>query len=333
MIKQINFDEALKLKNTLLIDTRTPKEFLEDNIPGAVNYPLFSDEERIIIGTLYKKDETKAYKEGITIYNNKVIQFIESFKKLDKNKTIIVYCWRGGMRSKTIAELITNLGYDVYQLNGGYKSFRKYIRDFFDEYTPPFKFIVLQGYAGCGKTDILQKIKPSIDLEGLAQHRSSIFGAIGLKPVSQKRFESRLWVQLTNLNDEKKVFIEGEARKIGDVYLPQKIFDKMRSSETILITTNMKNRTKRIIDEYFTHNADEFLKEKIKTLREAISTKTVEKLLEHMNKKEYEPVTEYLLKEYYDPKYTYFFKEQKYSEIIDYENIQDAIIKLQEKTK
>lgn len=328
-MKQINIQNALKEKNKLIIDTRTPKEFEKDNIPDSVNYPIFSDEERAKIGTLYKKDKTKAYQEGITTYNNKIIHFIESFKKLDKNKKIIVYCWRGGMRSKTIAELISNLGYDTYQLEGGYKSFREYIRDFFEEYTPPFKLIVLQGYAGCGKTDILKKIRPSIDLEGIAQHRSSIFGAIGLKPISQKRFESRLWKKLIDLEKETAVFIEGEARKIGDVYIPKKIFDAIQKAKTIFITTNIKNRTKRIVKEYFTHSADEFIKEKIKTLKEQISKKEVEKLLECMDEKKYEKVSEYLLTEYYDPKYDYFFKDRKYAAKINYETITDAIDKIE----
>lgn len=328
MINTISVEKALELKDTIFVDTRTPDEFDIDNIPQSINIPLFSNEERIIVGTLYNKDQIKAYQEGIQIYNKKIMDIIKEFKKLDKNKKIIIYCWRGGMRSKTITELITSLDLDAYQLTDGYKEFRKLVREDLQEYQPPFKLIVLQGLAGCGKTDLIKQLKPSIDLEGLAHHRSSSFGALGLKPVSQKMFDSRLWEQLNKLKNEKIVFIEGEAKKIGKVTLPNKFFEKMQEAKTIEIISSIENRSKRIVRDYFTHNEDETIKQIILKLKEYLGNKVVIELLDLINNKEYEIVSKILLEKHYDPTYNHALQTQKYASQISSNNISKAITEL-----
>ena len=328
MIKTISIDKALELKEATFIDTRTPKEFEEDNIPESINKPLFSNNERAIVGTLYKNNQSEAYEKGLEIYNQKVLDFIDEFKKLDSTKPIIIYCWRGGMRSKVITEQIVNIGLDAYQLEGGYKSFRKHVMKYFEDYKLKSKLLVLQGLAGNGKTDLLKNINPSIDLEGIAKHRSSLFGAIGLEPVSQKMFESRLWVKLEELKNEKIIFIEGEAKKIGKINMPMLLFDEMQKAVTIKIETQIENRVKRIVKDYFSHEEDELIKKIISSLKVHLSNAKVEELNAFVDKKDYEPVAKYLLEEYYDSRYEHAINEIKFKYTISNDNQATAIEKL-----
>jgi len=330
MVNKITIEEAIKLnqEEIIFIDTRSPKEFEEDNIPGSINIPIFSNEERKIIGTLYKNNQIEAYKEGFAVYNKKISTFLDQFEKFDKSKQIIVYCWRGGMRSKTIADLVETRGFQTLQLEGGYKKFRELIRENLKEYKPPFELIVIQGMAGSGKTDLIKQLEPSIDLEGLAQHRSSLFGALGLKPTSQKMFESRLWYKLQELKNEKTVFIEGEAKKVGDVFVPTKLFEAMEKAKTILIETSIEKRVQIIIRDYFSHEEDEKIKKIINKLKEHLSGKVADELCEFVDKKEYEPVAKTLLVDYYDKQYGHALEEMKYYKNINGDNQNKAIEEL-----
>ncbi len=332
MVKKLTAKEALEMKDAVFIDTRSPKEFAEDNIPHSISSPIFTNEERKVIGTLYRKDQDQAYDLGLGIYQTKVEDFIKKYKEFDSSKPIIVYCWRGGLRSETITKLIESLGHEVYQLEGGYKAFREIIRDELKEYRPPFKLMVLQGLAGCGKTDLIKKIKPSIDLEGLAAHRSSLFGALGLKPQTQKMFESRLWEQLQELKNEKIVFIEGEAKKIGNICVPKYLFEAMEKADTINIQTSLQNRVKRIVRDYFTHEEDAQIKEIIIKLKVQLSNKAVEELCAFVDAKNYEPVAEHLLVNYYDERYDHANKDLKYAGEINNDSV-DLAVKEFEKLK
>ncbi|MCF7798849.1 tRNA 2-selenouridine(34) synthase MnmH [Candidatus Woesearchaeota archaeon] len=332
MVNTIEITEALKLpsEDVVFVDTRSPKEFAEDNIPGAINIPIFSNEERAIIGTLYKNNQVEAYQQGFGIYNSKILDFIEQFKQIPLEKKIIIYCWRGGMRSKTIAELIASKRTNVYQLIGGYKQFRAVVREELKNYEPPFTFIVLQGLAGCGKTDLIKKLFPTINLEGYAHHRSSLFGALGLKPVSQKMFESRLWKKLHELESEKIVFIEGEAKKIGDIFVPEKIYETMQTAPTVNITASITTRSKRIVQDYFTHNEDEEIKKIIMKLKVYLSTKRCEELCALVDEKKYKQLAEALLIEHYDKQYKHALTEQKYIAEICSDNIDAAVKELEQ---
>ena len=324
MNKTINISQALELRDAVFVDTRTPKEFLEDHIPGAINIPIFNNEERAIVGTLYKNNRVKAYQEGFEIYNKKILSFIKSFEQIDKKKRIIVYCWRGGMRSKTIVELLTSLGKDTYQLVDGYKAYRKYVRESLENYKPSFKLIVIQGMAGSGKTDLIRRLKPSIDLEGLAKHRSSVFGAIGLKPVSQKMFETNFLKRIKELEDEKVIFVEGEAKKVGNINLPKKFFEHLQRSTTILIKTSLENRSKRIVRDYFSHNEDEQIKKIITGFKDYLSKKVVDELTHFVDEKEYEAVAKVLLRDYYDKQYSFAFKNQEFASEVNAESTESA---------
>ncbi|MEE9525215.1 MAG: tRNA 2-selenouridine(34) synthase MnmH [Candidatus Woesearchaeota archaeon] len=300
-MQKIKAEKALE-QDAIFIDTRSPAEFSLDHLPNAINLPILDNKERKTVGTLYKKDPEKAIELGYNYYGKKLDKIKDKIRKLPKKK-IIVYCWRGGMRSETITKLVEDLNHNAFQLEGGYKAYRKYMRDFFGRYKPKFKFIVLTGMAGCGKTDLIKKLKPSLDLEGLAQHRSSIFGAIGLKPRTQKAFETLLYVELKKLESAKLVFVEGESKKIGNVFIPANIFNAMEKGIIVKVNCSIKNRAKRIVRDYFTHDEDKKIKELINQLRQHLTNKVVEELLILVDKKEYEKVSKVLLEDYYDLRY------------------------------
>ncbi|MBT4716892.1 tRNA 2-selenouridine(34) synthase MnmH, partial [Candidatus Woesearchaeota archaeon] len=241
----------------------------------------------------------------------------------------VVYCWRGGLRSKTISELTEKLGYEVNQLEGGYKSYRAYMRKWYENYKLPFKFIMLQGLAGCGKTDLLKALHkkgiPIIDLEGLARHRSSLFGAIGLEPREQKAFETELYTKINELSNEKLVFIEGEAHKVGKIFVPNLIFSEMEKSVKIRINCSIENRSERIVKDYFSHGEDEKIKEIIKTLKKYFSNKNYQEMLKCLGEKNYYEVSRILLENYYDPRYGRIVDELKYDRTIDNDDFENCV--------
>ena len=302
-MQKISVEETLELKDKVVIDTRSPVEFEKDRIPGAVNIPILDNEERKIVGTLYKDNPDGAIKVGYEYYNKKLPRMVKEFKKLDKDKKIIIYCWRGGMRSQTMTKLVADLGFNAFLLEGGYRAYRKYIRAQLDNYKPSFTFIVLYGLAGSGKTELIKKLVPSIDLEGLAQHRSSNFGAIGLNPREQKLFESLLFAELKELDKEKFVFVEGESHKVGRVFIPNSIFKAMKRGLAVRVNCSVENRAKQIVKDYFTHGEEDKIREIIVYLKPHLTKKVVDDLLKLMDEKNYEEVSKILLQDYYDSKY------------------------------
>lgn len=324
-MKKIKIKEALGLDDKIFIDTRSPIEFKEDNISGSINLPILDNEERKAVGVLYKKDEKKAIDLGYDYYFKKLSRLKDTVNKISKEKKIIVYCFRGGMRSSTITKLIEDIGYDTFQLEGGYKSYRAYIREYFNNLDLKSNFIVLQGHAGSKKTEIIKKLSPAIDLEGLAMHRSSIFGGLGLSPRKQKMFESVLYVELEKLKDEKIIFIEGESKKIGDIFIPEKLFYAMEKGVYIKIECSMKQRIKQIRKDYFTHDVDDKIISMIISLKKFFSKKSLEKLLELMDKKEYDEVIRILLEEHYDLRYSNIIDKLDYSYTINSDSVKKAV--------
>lgn len=309
----ITYVETLKEKY-IYIDTRTPKEFEEDHIPGAINLPIFSNEERAVIGTLYKKDKDAAFDLGYNYFNDRIIEITNKIEGFDKSDKIIIYCWRGGMRSKAITDVFCTLGYDALQLKGGYKSYREWVRNQFDKMEFP-KLIVIHGLTGSGKTNILKKLKGHIDLEGLAQHRSSIYGAIGLKPRTQKMFESLLLKELMNVG--KIAFIEGESKRVGKIHIPERVFTAMKKGIKVSINVSIEERSKIIVDEYFRFDENEKLKNITMSLKEALGKKAVLELCENLDKGEYFEFTKYLLENYYDPKYNHNLSKMEYDFVLE----------------
>ncbi len=316
-MRTIQIKEALKDKH-FFIDVRTPAEFEESTIPGAINIPLFSNEERAIVGKLYTQvGQEEAMEKGYEFVNEKLPQLLESVRR-HKEKKLIVFCWRGGMRSKSLTMLLESIGFDVKQLEGGHKAYRNYVIEELKNYKPKGKFVVLYGMTGCGKTKMLKQFKNSLDLEGLAQHRSSLFGDIGLKPRSQKMFEILLVKRLEELKDYDYVITEGESRKIGRAIIPESIFKEMQEGIKVKVEASICN-----LIECYSNKEDEKIIEKIKMLSKSLGKKRTEEMLKLFEEKKFEEVARILLEEYYDPLYSHTINKQEYAMTIRPEEIED----------
>ncbi len=320
-MRTVKVKEALE-NDYVLIDVRTPKEFEESTIPGAINIPLFSNEERAIVGRLYTKvGQQEAIEKGYSFVQEKLPNLLEKIKKY-REKKIVIFCWRGGMRSQCFVMLLENLGFNVMQLEGGYRAYRKHVIEELENYKIKAKLVVLYGLTGSGKTKLLKKFKNSLDLEDFAQHRSSLFGDIGLKPRSQKMFESLLLKRLEELKDEKYIITEGESRKIGNVIIPEGIFKQIKEGIKVRVEATMEERIKNLV-ECYSNKEDHKMVEKIKMLSKRMGNKKTEQLLELLEKKKFEEVARILLEEYYDPLYSHTINNQKYSLVIRPENVRE----------
>ncbi len=222
----ISLEQALALrdKGALLVDARSPDEFAEATIPGAINVPILDNEEREEVGTLYKQvGKQQARRRGVQIVAPKIPAMVERVAALqaETSQPVVVFCWRGGMRSLALTQFLELAGVPARQLTGGHKGFRRMVLDFFEQ-GEWGRLLVFRGLTGVGKTEYLQRLAekgyPVVDLEGLANHRGSAFGNLGLPPQpGQKMFESLLWDELRQIPRDAYVLAEGESRHIGRV--------------------------------------------------------------------------------------------------------------------
>jgi tRNA 2-selenouridine synthase len=262
-VQKIGIDDfILRAPNALIIDVRSPGEFDHAHIIAAFNLPLFNNEERALIGTTYKKQSREAaIKVGLPLFGNKLLSMIEtvekwvSEKQKDTNNTkppLLVHCWRGGMRSAAVAWLLDLYGYKVYQLTGGYKAYRNWV---LEQFTKQYPIKVLGGFTGSGKTEILHELQQRknavIDLEGLANHKGSAFGAIGQQTQpSQEMFENKLATSLYYNKTAASFWVEDESQRIGLVMIPTPFFIQMRNSVCHFIVIPFEERLKFILQGY-----------------------------------------------------------------------------------
>ena len=217
-----------------IIDVRSPAEYAEDHLPGALNWPVLDNEERHRVGLLYKSSPFEARKIGAALVARNIARHIEAHAEpLNRNWRPLVYCWRGGQRSGAMTWFLGQIGFKSRQLQGGYKAYRAQVREALLTQPAAFEFHVLCGRTGTGKTRLLQTLAAQgaqvLDLEGLAAHRGSILGALPDQPQpSQKGFDTLLWQQLTQLDASRPVFVESESRKIGQVRMPESMYEAMR---------------------------------------------------------------------------------------------------------
>lgn len=238
----------------IIVDVRTPAEYQLGHITGAVNIPLFSDEERVIIGTLYKKQGKEiAVEKGLEFVGPKMASFVKEAKKLSQGKPIFIYCWRGGMRSGSMAWLFRTAGLNVKRLTGGYKAYRSsFLEDILNR---PWQIRVLGGPTGCGKTDILHQLSAKgeqvLDIEGLANHKGSAFGALGQddQPTTEQ-FVNLLHHEFRKFSTERIIWCEGESISIGRVYIPKELFDMMQKAPFIYLNLPVETRLNRLVNEY-----------------------------------------------------------------------------------
>ena len=325
MISKITVEEALKLEDAQLIDARSPKEYEEDHLEGAVNIPLLDNDERHEIGTIYKQiSRDLAIEKGLTYYAKKIPTIFKTIEPF-KNKKLVIYCARGGMRSGIIASLLDSIGLEVYQIEGGYKLFRHWILDQYQNITINPEVYILYGLTCTGKTELLKRLPNVIDLEALAQHRGSLYGAIGLTPNSQKRFENLLLQKLKELNDKPFILLEGESRKVGNSQIPEVLWEKMKNGKKILIKRSLELRCQAMVDEYFINpKIVEEIKSITKELRRVISNENKEKIIELVEKKQFAEAARILFVEYYDPLYEHELNKMNFELIVDNKNFDEA---------
>ena len=255
-ITKLNIQDFLKLD--IILDVRSPGEYDHAHIPTALSLPLFTNEERKIVGTAYKQESReKAIKIGLDFFGTKTVKIIEAVEKIitDKKagKEVGVHCWRGGMRSAAIAWLLDLYGFKVYLLQGGYKTYRHWV---LNQFTKTYTLCVLGGYTGSNKTGVLQVLKKNneavIDLETIANHKGSAFGNLDHQPQpSQEMFENILAEELfQHASSGKTIWLEDESQRIGLINIPLPFFYAMRGQQVIFLNIPFEIRLEHIVNEY-----------------------------------------------------------------------------------
>lgn len=309
MANTLTYTSIRKLNSKILIDVRSPLEFQEGTIPNSINIPVLLNEERKEVGTLYSKgkiDEAKLL--AVESISKRLPDIFSNFLELkNKFENIVIFCARGGYRSKSLSSFLNSLDISNTRIEGGYKSYRNYVINNMNYFISKITPIVLYGNTGCGKTEILQNLKlkgyPVIDLENLAGHRGSILGAVGLKEQpKQKMFESLLFEEISKY-ENKYVFIEGESKRIGKISIPELLYKKMATSINIKIDAPIEERVKRLVKEYALPQNKEDIKNSIDYMRKYISNKAANSLLEALDRNEYDYIAKELCINYYDKKY------------------------------
>ncbi|NBJ70930.1 tRNA 2-selenouridine(34) synthase MnmH [Roseburia sp. 1XD42-34] len=322
-------------KKLTLIDVRSPSEFNTATIPSSINIPFFNDEERAKVGTLHKQKSPKiAREQGLKIISAKLPDFVKSFSNIDGEK--VVFCWRGGMRSKTTATVLDLMGIDVYRLDGGYRSYRNWVVNKLENLNWNAKALVLNGHTGSGKTTILRRLAklnyPVLDLEGMANHRGSIFGQIGLQPHNQKTFDALLIEQIDRIKQAPFMLIEGESKRVGRVVLPNFLLTKKAEGTQFIIELPIEERTAEIIKEYEPWKHKDSCLEAFKRIKKRIHTPVAKQIEAELKTGQYEIAVMLLLKYYYDPLYDYTTKQipDEKKIIIKAKDITEAYLLLRE---
>lgn len=240
-----------------VIDARTPKEYAEDHIPGAINLPVLDDEERVRVGTLHKQASAfEAKKIGAALVSRHIAEHLEQyFSTKPAGYKPLIYCWRGGNRSGSMAHVLQKIGFKAAQLDGGYKAYRRAVLAELDTLPALYDFRVICGPTGCGKSRLLLALQAKgaqvLDLEALAAHRGSLLGDLPDQPQpGQKWLESAIWQQLKQCDPAKPVFVESESRKIGKLRVPDTLLSAMRAGQDIWLEVSIEHRVQLLLEEY-----------------------------------------------------------------------------------
>ena len=305
MINQLEIEEFLKQsEGCLTIDVRSEGEFAYGHIPHAVNLPLFNNEERKIIGTLYKqKGKNEAILEGLDVVGKKMSDFIRFVQPKITDNKVFVHCWRGGMRSGSMAWLLNNFGYDVGVLKDGYKSYRRNVLNWVGK---NFRFVVIGGRTGSGKTDILLKLKDLgeqvIDLEGLANHKGSAFGALGQAPQpSTEHFENLMAEELKKFDPQRPIWMEDESKTIGKVFIDLQLWKHMCTAPLFVIELPVEVRLKRLVKDYG-ENHLEGLEQSITNIQKRLGNEQWKLAIDALREKDFAGAAKITL-QYYDKAY------------------------------
>ncbi|MFX3625009.1 MAG: tRNA 2-selenouridine(34) synthase MnmH [Ectobacillus sp.] len=333
MFQDITVDKLLALhenKEVVLVDVRSPSEYRDATIPGSINISLFNDEERAEIGTIYKQVSVEAAKErGLEIVSAKLPAFIKEFQKTAGQK--VVFCWRGGMRSKTAATVLDLMGIKAYRLHGGFRAYRNWVVDTLKQLKFGQEAYIFNGYTGTGKTLLLRRLQeegyPVLDLEKMASHRGSIFGQIGLTPNNQKTFEALLVHETLRLEQAPYILFEAESKRIGKAVLPEFILEKKEHGIQLFINMPIEERVRHILEDYEPEKHQQEYIEAFRKIKRRIHTPVAARIDADLQAGNFEEAVRLLLEHYYDPRYEH--TASKYAEerkiMIDVKNMDEAL--------
>jgi tRNA 2-selenouridine synthase len=295
-----------------IIDVRSEAEFAEDHIPGAVNCPVLDDQQRAEVGTLYQRVSSfEAKKIGAALVSANIARHLrERFRDRPREWKPLVYCWRGGSRSGAFAHVLRQVGWQVGQLDGGYKAYRRAVVADLDRLPARFRWKVVCGLTGSGKSRLLRALRECggqiLDLEALAAHRGSVLGNLPEEPQpSQKMFESTIWAALRNYSASQPVYVEAESKKIGDLRVPEALIDAMWQGECVLLEAPLRVRVALLKQEYahFLEHPQTLVR-KLECLTRLYGHGTIQKWRGFALNRHWDELIEDLLTTHYDPAYT-----------------------------
>ena len=312
-LKSIEADKVDLSKFDEIIDVRSPSEYEEDNLPNAINMPVLDDEERKLVGTAYKQQSPfVARRKGASIVAHNISKHLKDhFFNKEKKYSPLVYCWRGGERSKSMATFLNGIGWKTTLLEGGYQAYRKYIiEEFKKKLSNNYNFKIISGFTGSGKTKLLEYLEDNgsqvLDLEGLASHRGSALGDdITSNQPSQKRFERKILEKLNELNPSKITYIESESSRIGSLQIPASLWTLMKDSPVIEIDVSINERADYLIKEYQHFIKDQnLLILKLSKVKHLISQKLYDHWLKLISDEKYKDFVLSILENHYDRAYS-----------------------------
>jgi tRNA 2-selenouridine synthase len=293
-----------------IIDARSESEFALDHLPGAINCPVLDDEQRILVGTTYKQvNAFEAKKIGAPLVARNIAHYIETlWHDKPRDWKPLVYCWRGGNRSGSMAHIMAKVGWPVIQLDGGYKAYRAAVSAALEN-PPPLQFRVICGTTGSGKSRLLETLDRAgaqvLDLERLAAHRGSVLGNLPDEPQpSQKRFESLIWEKLRKFDLERPVFVESESKKVGNLRVPDAVMTMMRASPCVSLTLSRPNRVRLLMEDYVHFmNDPALLNAQLEHLVQLHGRAKIDAWHEMANTGRMPELVDELLVDHYDPAY------------------------------
>ena len=306
-INKIEYKNKIFDNYSVIIDVRTPLEYIEDHIPKSVNFPVLSNIQRHEIGIKYKENSFLAKKIGAQLISANISNLISKIK-FEKKEKVLIYCWRGGLRSLSLYLVLKQIGYDVYLLEGGYKSYRRFVVSFLEKIAPIYKYNQIMGITGVGKTLFLKELSKQyqvIDFEGLAKHKGSILGNIPkLKQPSQKYFETLIYEKLINFNLKKNIWVEAESIKVGKLNIPSLIWKSMPLGKNIKLISSLDERVNYILKDYkyFTSNPN-LMSEALRVLKQIIPKEDFQNIELSLKKKDFFELVRSLIVYHYDKAY------------------------------
>jgi tRNA 2-selenouridine synthase len=326
LVKDIHISEVSGKFDDIL-DVRSPAEFAEDHIPGAISVPVLDNDERARIGTLYTQVSVfEAQRQGAALIARNIARHLEAtLKDKPRHWQPLVYCWRGGQRSGAMAHILAQVGWRTGRLQGGYKAYRRHVIDGLASLPAGFEFKVVCGATGSGKSRLLQVLATRgaqvLDLERLAQHRGSLLGNLPDQPQpSQKMFETRLWDALRNFQSDRTVFVEAESRKVGILNVPDAILNHMRAAPCIAVEAPLQARVDFLLEDYahFLQNP-QLLEDRLRLLTELHGHKVIDTWCDLAQQGQWQALVETLLANHYDPAY-------RRSSVASYPQLKNALV-------